>query len=700
MQEKKEKILIVDDSEMNRSILNDMLNDKYEILEVENGQEAVTFFQNSINEISLVLLDIVMPVMDGFEVLKAMTEHGWIEYCPVVMISAESSSEHINKAYAYGAADFISRPFNALIVRHRVVNTIMLHAKQKKLVALVEEQIFEKEKRSNMLIDILGHIVEFRNRESGLHIHHVRMITEILLETLDRISDDYHFSSEEISLISSASALHDIGKIAVPHEILNKPGRLTDEEYQIMKTHTLSGAAMLDDMPFYQNEDLVKIIYEICRWHHERYDGRGYPDGLKGDDIPITAQVVSIADVYDALTSQRIYKKPIPHETAIRMICEGKCGSFQPLLLECLKQSTDTIRHRLTHAQSALHSVKVKSLTESILAHEELEASERTLHLLEHERMKHRFFASLTDDIQFEFTVNPPMLLLSGTGAEILGVDEVVMDPLHNESLICLFHEEDVPVFLSRVESLTPDEPVTQGDYRMHLHGEMRWVRIITRSIWLDNDQPELKGAFGKIIDIHDEYTKRTELQHMAEHDMLTGILNHYRAKRIISQRVSEHLCSVPKPNFALALIDLDYFKTANDEHGHLFGDRLLKHFAKRIDTAVRCNDIVARVGGDEFMIFVEYTDPNIHSFVDRIFHSIFGEYEGFTISISMGIITSEETESTDYDELFHMADLALYTAKRRGRGQYCFYDESMSGTLSAISQIAEPDLEEEPQFF
>jgi len=327
----KPRILITDDSEMNRSILLDILGEEYEIVEAENGAEAVVMLRQYASEISLVLLDIVMPEMDGFEVLSIMNKEHWIEDIPVIIISAENSSTYLERAFDLGVTDYISRPFDDLIVHRRVINTILLYGKQKRLLGMVADQIFEKEKRSSLMIDILSHIVEFRNGESGMHVINIHTITEYLLKNLGRISDKYQFTHEEIEIISTASALHDVGKIAIPSEVLNKPGKFTDEEYAIMKKHAAIGDEMLQQIPLSQGEPLVKVASEICRWHHERYDGRGYPDGLKGDDIPISAQIVALADVYDALTSERCYKKAFSHEKALEMIVNGECGAFNPL---------------------------------------------------------------------------------------------------------------------------------------------------------------------------------------------------------------------------------------------------------------------------------------------------------------------------------------------------------------------------------
>lgn len=331
----KERILIADDSAMNRAILTEMLGDGYEILEAEDGRQAVSILQTDAS-VDLLLLDIMMPNMDGFDVLTMMNKYHWIDEIPVIMISAENASSFVERAYDLGATDYISRPFDMAVVRRRVINTLMLYAKQKRLVRLVAEQVYEKEKSSSTMINILSHIVEFRNAESGLHVLHIQTATDILLRTLVQKTDKYGLTAADIFLISTASALHDIGKINIPESILNKPGKLTKEEFETMKTHTTIGADILDKLPFQQESELVKVAYSICRWHHERWDGRGYPDGLKGDEIPIAAQVVALADVYDALTSERCYKKAFDHDTAVQMILNGECGQFNPLLLECL----------------------------------------------------------------------------------------------------------------------------------------------------------------------------------------------------------------------------------------------------------------------------------------------------------------------------------------------------------------------------
>ena len=343
----KQKILVVDDSEMNRKLLKEVLGEDFEILEAEDGGAGLQILKKYRQEISLVLLDIIMPIMDGFEVLMSMNRNRWIDNIPVIMISTEGSENYIRRAYELGASDYISRPFDSKIVYQRAFNTIKLYAKQRRLMALVTDQMHEKERNNEMMIEVLSQIVEFRNEESGMHVLNINVLTRLLLENLVVKTDKYHLTPADCYLIATASAFHDIGKIGIDEKILNKPGKLTSDEFEIIKTHTLIGASMLSRLDRYKSERLIKIAYEICRWHHERYDGKGYPDGLKGEEIPIAAQVVSLADVYDALVSKRAYKDAFSHEKAMQMILNGECGVFNPLLLDDLTEIEKKIREEV-----------------------------------------------------------------------------------------------------------------------------------------------------------------------------------------------------------------------------------------------------------------------------------------------------------------------------------------------------------------
>lgn len=347
-QSEKPLVLIADDSEMNRAILSEMLKDEHCILEADNGRAALDMVDRYGDELSLVLLDIVMPGISGFEVLADLSRRSGIDNLPVIMISSEDSDDAVLRAYELGASDYINRPFDSRVVRRRVSNTIRLYAKQRRLTNLLSQQYNERVKNSRMLIDIMAGVMELRNGESGRHVTNIEKLTELLLGYLVQRSGTISLDNEERSTIALASALHDIGKMSIDDAILNKPGRLTPEEFEIMKTHTTIGADMLHELDrHHAGNALMEYAYQIARWHHERWDGKGYPDGLKGDDIPIAAQVVSVADVYDALTSVRVYKDAIPHEEAIQMILDGKCGTFNPLLLDCLLEVQDRIAETL-----------------------------------------------------------------------------------------------------------------------------------------------------------------------------------------------------------------------------------------------------------------------------------------------------------------------------------------------------------------
>ena len=382
----KYKILIVDDSEMNREILSSILGDEFDILEAADGKECISVIRKYGRDIALVLLDIVMPEMDGFEVLEFMNKHEWIDDIPVIMISSEDSAASVKKAYEMGVSDYINRPFDVEVVHRRVFNTIKLYAKQRRLIALITNQVYEKEKNNRILIEILSQIVEFRNGESGHHVLNVNIITGILLEQLTQITDKYNISWSDRLIITTAASLHDIGKIGIDEKILNKAGRLTPQEIEKIKEHTVIGASILENMELFKDEELVKIAYQICRWHHERYDGRGYPDGLKGEEIPVSAQVVALADVYDALVSRRVYKKSYSHEEAMKMILGGECGAFNPVLLQCLTEAQDKIKESIVIKEENGISCRRNVMKE----------------LRKYEDTKEHLMESITQDIQKE----------------------------------------------------------------------------------------------------------------------------------------------------------------------------------------------------------------------------------------------------------------------------------------------------------
>lgn len=498
--ENRETILIVDDSAMNRMLLSDILADTYNIIEAEDGEQAIAILQQHASEISIVVLDMVMPKVDGFGVLEAMNENRWIQFLPVVSISTESSPEFVERAYSLGVTDFINRPFDELIVIRRVSNTIKLYAKQRKLTNMVANEIFEKERNGSLMITILSHIVEFRNGESGMHVMNIGTLTEILLNQISKKDDKYYLPYAERDLIVKASALHDIGKISIPEEVLNKPGKLTDEEFEAMKQHTVIGYQMLSDLGF-QDEPLVKVSRGITRWHHERYDGRGYPDGLKGDEIPLSAQIVSLADVYDALTSERVYKPAFSHEKAIQMILNGECGAFNPLLLECLVEAQDAIRQGLAQPNRAFNSYEdLKSIAPAIQDAETLDVTEYALDQLENEREKNHFLTEISRQLQFDYNKSLDLLHIPVWAAKRLGTPAQIKDPLHTEALANLISHDLVELLSKAITETTPQDPLVRLDCTVTSNGEAYDCIIITKTVWSQEEEPILVGVIGKIM--------------------------------------------------------------------------------------------------------------------------------------------------------------------------------------------------------
>ena len=501
----KPKILIADDSAMNRAILVEMLGDGYDVIEAENGREAVRALQSA-PEIDLLLLDIMMPEMDGFEVLKQMKHYGWIEDIPVIMISAENGSAYVERAYDLGATDFISRPFDMAIVRRRVTNTLMLYTKQKQLVGLVARQVYENQKSNNLMINILSHIVEFRNGESGSHVLHIHTATELILNHLVKKTDKYKLSAADIAMIGTASSLHDIGKINIPEKILNKPGRLTKEEFDIMKTHTTIGAHILENLPFQQEEPLVKVSYEICRWHHERWDGRGYPDGLKGEEIPIAAQVVALADVYDAMTSERCYKKAFDHDTAVRMILNGECGTFNPLLMECLTEVADDLHRALTDNEAAAQmnfGNATRKITDALLHENDLPETGRLENALQIEQQKYTFYVDHTPDLQLDYNEASDTATMSEWGVKHLHCPREM--PFKNAMETLLVSPNDRSAMLDAIAKTDADHPDTAVTVLLSVDGLLRWHKVHIRTLWMRGEETIRVGLVMQAEDVHEK---------------------------------------------------------------------------------------------------------------------------------------------------------------------------------------------------
>ena len=495
----RQTILIVDDAEMNRMMLSDMLGDQYDYVEAADGREALRILEKNVS-IDLILLDINMPEMNGFEVLEEMNRYHWIQEVPVIMITAEESVESMEHAYSLGVTDYIPRPFNVYIVRRRVENTLNLYVNQKRLMRLVSDQIAEKEENNTLMVSILSNVVEIRNHESGDHIRNIRRITELLLHQLVQKTKAYHLSEEDIALIMTASSLHDIGKITIPEEILNKPGKLTKEECEIMKTHSTAGAQILEQMKYGQDKPLYRYALEICRWHHERWDGHGYPDGLMGEEIPISAQIVAIADVYDALTSERCYKKAYDHTTAINMILNGECGAFNPLLLECLTETAPQLRIVTgVNGDAMPYRFELNRLSEEILAHADLPKNDRVQNLLATMQERIDFFASTSGGIQFEYDAVSRL-------ADVTNWNE---PPQYRHSVknvtrvndFRYLSQHDFKRLRDAMDATTKENPEFALSILFPVGNEYHWCDLRVRTLWSDFRPDHYIAAVGQLLD-------------------------------------------------------------------------------------------------------------------------------------------------------------------------------------------------------
>lgn len=498
----KQTLLIVDDSELNRMLLKEILGDQYNYIEATNGIEALCLLQDG-KVVDLMLLDVLMPEMDGIQVLKFMKENHWLDEIPVIMISAEESISVMEEAYDLGITEYIRRPFNGCIVKRRINNTLKLYEKQKRLTHLVSQQIYEKEENNNLMIGILSHVVEFRNSESGDHIRHIRIITELLLRKLMEKTDTYHLSQGDIALIVTASSLHDIGKISIPEEVLNKPGKLTKEEFEVIKTHTTIGSRIIEEMAPQEEKPLIKMAWQICRWHHERWDGKGYPDGLVGEKIPIGAQVVALADVYDALTSERCYKKAFSHEVAINMILDGQCGAFNPLLLECLRDVSEDLTSRLLKEKGKfLYHQEAKRISSEILQREALACDGYTYQIVDVMQDKISFIDESSDGIFIDYHDLTGMLRITNWQKPLTNKQiELTPKELSQQLGISLDDQEKVKKAIKHINYKNRDFSL---DIKINRQGDSCWCQLKVHTLWFETNKEKFQGAFAYLRPIQE----------------------------------------------------------------------------------------------------------------------------------------------------------------------------------------------------
>ena len=509
------KLLIADDSEMNRAMLANMLDHDFQIIEAVDGHETISALEMYKGEIAALLLDIVMPEMDGFQVLEEMQRRGWTESVPTIMISAEMGSAYIDRAFELGASDYINRPFATGIIRRRIINAILLHTKKQQLMDIVSTYFYRHEKNTEEMVSILSSAVEHRCCGGGRHMAGVSCLTGLLLRRLLAREDVHPLDPADVETVCMAASLHDIGKLMIPCELLEKPDRLTPEEYEIVKRHTVIGAQLIAELPGYQGEKLTKYAMEICRWHHERWNGEGYPDGLKGDRIPLAAQIVSLADAYDVLVHQRSYKAPCTHEQAMAMLHNGDCGSFNPLLLSCLDEVGEAARRGVDRKAAARRSPR--RTVEELYRGQDLAAARMTQQL-EDAYAKQDLLFALSGEIWFEYTPHPSSLRLSRGAAEQMGLPSMIVAPLDDPDFLARVGAETVDAVRRRLADLTADEAYLEVAAHLVLNGQPRRCQLTILALWSAAEHGRCAALFGRVIDIDDSCERLERYDRAAGH--------------------------------------------------------------------------------------------------------------------------------------------------------------------------------------
>jgi len=688
MESMMKKILVVDDVELNRAILYELFSADHEILEAENGKEALEILAVHSADLSMVLLDIVMPVMDGLTALTEMNRLGYLNTVPVVMVTAESTEGISLKMYELGASDVISKPFNPSVVRQRVYNIMELYDYRRDLEEIVKRQTVtleaqaDKLKKTNgFVIDTLCTAVEFRNGESGTHIVRIRDITHVLLKELGRKHSKYSFPDFQIDIISDAAAMHDIGKIAVPDAILNKPGRLTPEEFEIMKLHTVKGCELLEKLDYVQDQDYFEFCYEICRHHHERWDGRGYPDGIAGEAIPIWSQVVALADVYDALVSERTYKKAFSHEKAMEMIIGGECGQFNPDLLAAFLEVGETLRDLYTKISA---NVPAPVAPLPMAPPKVDENQQRIMRLLEIERAKFHIISQTSGDVVFEYDVEEDKVILSDNVSYLYEWPIEHVGLIKGDNASSVIHQKDGDVFNQILEEITNNRNETvRKTLRIKTRSaQYQWFELVARGYFNeDGGQPVLTDVIGKLVNIHELKTDVAQWKTDVQRDSLTGLSNYASFRK----QVNNALETNPEGDGTLFYLDVDDLKYINTAYGHQTGDKILRCIADQLKVVFRASDIVGRTGGDEFMVFLSGTisADMLRSKAEQLCSALSSacldlNIPGNHFTGCIGI-ARYPYDAMDYQTLTRQAGEALFRAKAKGKNQYAFFSEDLS---------------------
>ncbi len=683
-------VLLVDDQAKDRTQLRQLLSPSYEIVEAADGNEGIQMMETYCLQLAAVLLDVDMPGLDGFEVLQIARQKGWLRSVPVFLIAEDRAEEALERGYELGAMDILTKPFWPQVVRRRVDSMVELFRHRYELEQAVQEQtarIREQDARirktNKSIMEILSAAIGFRNMDSEVHVRRMRQITRMLLTDVMEHHPEYHLTEEQVERIADLSILHDIGKIGIPDVILNKSGRLTEDEYECMKAHAIYGGELVERMDFQTGEEGRWYCYEICRHHHERWDGSGYPDGLKGEEIPIWVQAVSVADAYEALVSHRVYKEAYTAEEAVQMILYGECGSFNPKILESLQRVSPRLVQEVAGEAEREHLEKELDGQEPVKAipkpPELSNATEEGKLLFDLEQEKYRIIAELSEDMIFTYNVLFDSMEFSEKFCKVFQVPAYVNDYSKRPMPERTFYPEEYEELCRKRQTLTWAVPEMEMDLRLPLpDGGHPWFHLVLHILSDRNDRTRELGYVGKLTNINRIKKEATEWQKRANTDVLTQLYNRAGA-HILFEELRQESCQTPL-DLTVAFMDIDRFKTLNDTLGHEAGDQILAAFGRSVRHLFRPDDIVSRFGGDEFLVVMKGMGDRTfaRNKLSQLCHQtvqISSVDKPLEISSSIGVAFFPR-DGKEFDDLLRKADKALYASKHAGRGCLSFYGD------------------------
>lgn len=681
---KTNQILIVDSFEINRAILEEIFSGEFSILEAVSGAQGAALLRQE-NRIALVFLSPDLLSNDSMLVLDEMKQSGILSRVPLVLMLGNANAPSVEKFLQAGAWELIQKPFNPGIIRRRISHLLELgrleetsEAEEENWRQTLVEQLEAACQSDYIVFDLLGDVLEFGTEDAGGHNRRIRLMTRLLMRRVAECGG-VSLDENEIRTVSMAAVMHDIGKIMVPRELLEKPGRLTKEEYEQVQRHVLYGEQLLREMGFLQSVKEHQFYFDICRWHHERYDGSGYPDGLKGAEIPIWAQVVGLADCYDTLVNKRVYKPAYDHKRAVEMIARGERGSFSPFLLDILRQSEDEL-YRIVQENGLLLD-REEDVGQKVTQEETLgfHISERVRRLFQDELLHYQEISDLSQDITFEWKKSDRTLRFSQEFSRIFGMETIFPESLIAVRIRSLIEKKDGERLSHLLHSLSPDVPNGRIQIRMiRPSGQACWYEALFHSIWRESEGGyDCIRCIGKLSCIDERKRQISRLKDEATKDFLTGLWSRGKMEHSVWELVKKGEA------FAFFYMDVDHFKQVNDQRGHPFGDQFLKMFAEILKKNLRTDDIIARVGGDEFVAVLRGVREEAVALqkarqLSEQFRTI-PDIDGVPgrFSGSIGIALFPEDGQT-LVEIADRADRALYSCKNDPDRRFARYTDGM----------------------